>query len=70
MPVFSGGAQQPLVGEMVIYESISAVAAASAAGGSAGRKLRTSNSSEILLSAVNKSKSTGLNFIVGFQNQQ
>lgn len=70
MPVFSDGAQQPLVGEMVIYKSISAAATASAAGGSTGRKLRTSNSSEILLNAINKSKSTGLNFIVAFQNQQ
>lgn len=70
MPVFSDRAQQPLVNKMVIYNRISAVATASAAGGSPDRKLCTSNSSEVFLNGISKPKFTRLNFIVAFQNQQ
>lgn len=60
----------PLVNKMGIYDNISAVAASSAAGGSTGRKFCTSNSSEILLNGISKSKFTRLNSIVAFKNQQ
>lgn len=70
MPVFSDRAQQVLVKKMGVYNSISAVAAAGAAGGGTEPKFWTSDSSEILLNRISKPKFTRLNFTVAFQNQQ